>query len=276
MRTRMSRGIVAVALAVIIGVGVTSPTQAAAEPETRADVAQVQVIAVDWVGLVVGVVTSALFGGSSGDIDAAVRQIVNAVESAKTDILNHIDAIAAAEVKACVRSHTIEFTDIDSFSPSVLQLWAQEATRCAGLATAYLDAVQSQQATDNIGFLIGEIYAIAIAGRAKARLINGINLLVDDQIRSYETVVRKLAPVCTERRVTERDHLGRPFITEIQYNCVAYNGDSAFGMEVWRRGILVGGRPLNRSAVDAAATRNTSRAVAQQALPRLRTVDTTL
>jgi hypothetical protein len=59
-------------------------------------------------------------------------------------------------------------------------------------------------------------------------------------------------------------------MVEIQYSCVAYNGDTGYGTEFWRRGTILIGRPLNRAAVENDATGNTSRAVAQDALPRLR------
>jgi hypothetical protein len=109
----------------------------------------------DWVTAVVAVAGAAIGGGSSDELDAAVRQIIAAVEASKTEILNHVDAIASADVQACARSHTVEFLGHQQQVHSVRQLWAQEATRCAGLATAYLDVVQSKQAADNIGQVIG-------------------------------------------------------------------------------------------------------------------------
>ncbi|GFJ93990.1 hypothetical protein Prum_076320 [Phytohabitans rumicis] len=265
---RLLRTVAAGTLAVAIAVaGAGQPAQAAPQDNSATNVSAQ---AFDWVTAVLVVAGSVFGGGSSSDLDAAIQQVIAAIEASEVRILNHVDAIASAEVQACARSHTIEFADINFMSTSVRQLWAQEATRCAGLASAYLDAVQSKQATDNIGHVIGEIYAIAIAARAKAGLVNGIDLLIRDQIRSYETLVVKLAPACTEDRVIERDFDGRVVIVEIQYHCVAYNGDDAFGIEVWRRGTILVGRPLDREAVANYATRNTSRAVAQTALPRLR------
>ncbi|PRY28056.1 hypothetical protein [Pseudosporangium ferrugineum] len=270
MRTKLLRGIAAGALAVTLGlVGTAQP--AAAEPPQAARGA-VSALAFDWVSAIVAVAGAALnSGGSSSSLDAAVRQIIAAVEASEQNILNQIDQLASAEVKACARTHTIEFSDIESMSRTVLQLWAQSATSCAAMANEYVGAVQTKAHVDAIGFAITQISAIAIAARAKAGLINGIDLLVRDQIRSYETLVTKLQPSCDERRWTEYDDRGRPVVTEIHYTCTAYNGDVATDYEQYYLLTMVHG-PLNRAAVDADATRNTSRRVAMDALPQLRTL----
>jgi hypothetical protein len=229
-------------------------------------------MAFDWVGAIVAVAGAALSsGGSSSSLDAAVRQIIAAVEESEQNILDQIDRLASAEVKACARTHTIEFSDMDSMSRTVLQLWAQSATSCAAQANEFVQAVQTKAHVDAIGFAITQISAIAIAARAKAGLINGIDLLVRDQIRSYETLVTKLQPACDEQRWTEYDERGRPVLTEIHYTCTAYNGDVAHDYEQYHLTTMVHG-PLNRPAVDADATRNTSRRVAMDALPQLRTL----
>jgi hypothetical protein len=255
-------------LAATIGlVGVAQPAPAAPR---QAAAANANVMAFDWIGAVIAV-AGALYGGGGGggNLDAAVQQIMAAIEASEANILNHIDAIASAEVKACARAHAIELSDIDNMSTSVRQLWAQEATRCAALATSYLDAVVSRNSVDNLGHVIGEIYAIAIAARVKANLHNGVDLLLRDQVRSYEVVVAKLAPSCSEQRYVEYDTYGRVVTVEVHYTCVAYNGDQATDHELYHLGRLVG-PPLNRDAVANHATRNTSRAVALEALPRLR------
>ncbi|BCB88174.1 hypothetical protein Psuf_054870 [Phytohabitans suffuscus] len=261
---RVAAGVLAATLGVV---GVAQPATAAPAqaPAAKANAA----MAFDWVGAVIAV-AGALYGGGGGsNLDAAVQQIIAAIEESEANILNHIDAIASAEVRACARAHAIEFSDINNMSTSVRQLWAQAATQCAALATAYLDAVVSKNAVDNLGHVIGEIYAIAIAARVKANLLNGVDLLLRDQVRSYEVVVAKLAPSCSEQRYVEYDTYGRVVTVEIHYTCVAYNGDQATDYELYYLGRLMG-RPLDRNAVANSATRNTSRAVALEALPRLR------
>lgn len=261
---RAAAGVLTAAIGVM---GVATPAPAAAK---QAQGANANALAFDWVGAVIAV-AGALYGGGGGggNLDAAVQQIMAAIEESEARIVGHIDAIASAEVKACARAHAIELSDINNMSTSVRQLWAQEATRCAALASSYLDAVTTKSAVDNLGHVIGEIYAIAIAARVKANLTNGVDLLIRDQIHSYEVVVAKLAPSCSEDRIVEYDTYGRIVTVEIQYTCVAYNGDQGWGFELYYRGQLRGS-PLDRDGVANEATRNTSRAVAQAALPGLR------
>ncbi|WP_432973908.1 hypothetical protein [Dactylosporangium sp. CA-233914] len=268
MTRRLRRALLAAVLGIAVGVaGTAVPAGAAPRP---ADAARLQAVGgFDWASLAVSVALTVLGGGSSGDIDAAVQRIIAAVEQSRTDILNHIDAIAAADVQACARQHTIEFADINNMSRTVEQLWAQDATRCATLATAYLNAVQSQAAADTIGLLIGEIYAIAMAARAKGGF--GVNLLLQDEISSYHTVITKLEPSCVEHKISEYDSRGRVVTTEIQYTCTAYNGDIGYDSEDYYRGKRTS-PPLDREAVKDTATRNTSRAVAKAALPGLEAV----
>jgi len=257
---KMVRCLVAAGLAVTIGVaGLVGPAQA----EQRTAPVQAAAFGFDWVSLVVGVVAamSSNGGGGGSSLDAAVQQIVAAVNQAKTDIISHTDAIAAADVQACVRSATIESSNIEVFPPPVLILWAQNATSCAELAVAYLGALTSPQAVDNVGALLGPIFSIVFAARARAGLINGTDLLLQDQIQGYEAVVAKLVPTDCKKWIAREP--GYP--NEKWWECHAYNGD--FGSS----DVVVGNlREPDRAQAENRATRNTSRAVAQDALPRLR------
>jgi hypothetical protein len=261
---RVLRCFAAAGLAAAIGAtGLVGPARAV-EPK-----AQVQAAAFgfDWVSLTIAVIGAlSSGGGGGGDLDAAVRQIVAAVEQAKTDIINHTDAIAAADVQACVRSATIESTNIESFPPPVLILWAQNATSCATLASAYANTLTSPAAVDNIGQLVGPIYSIVLAARAKAGLANGTDLILQDEIRAYEAVVAKLLPACRDYS----DPSGAPIVAFwAYYECVAYNGDRAVGKE-FHVGARILEPRIDRPAVEAEATRNTSRPTAIDALARLR------
>lgn len=99
--------------------------------------------------------------------------------------------------------------------------------------------------------------------------------LLTSLIASYERVVVKLVPACTESVIREYDDRGRLFYMEIQYVCTAYNGDVGYGFEAHYRGRLVGS-PMNRAAIADQATRNTSRAIAQSALPTLKALRATM
>ncbi|GIG89938.1 hypothetical protein [Plantactinospora endophytica] len=259
MRKRLRNSLVAAGLAVAVTVtAVPAAAPAQAAPRTEG----MQVMAFDWVSLVVTVAGHLLSGGGSDDsaLRAAVQEIVAAVESAKNDIIAHTDAIAAADVQACARQHTIEFSDIENMSNTVRQIWAQNATACATLATAYVNTVQTPQAVDNIGHVLPSLFAIVIAARGRANLPNGINLIIQDQIRSYEAVVAKLTPTnCVKKGNKEP---GSP--REKWWECTAYNGD--WGQSGW---VTAPAEPV-RAEAEYAATRNTSRPAALSGLPRLR------
>lgn len=258
MRKRLRNTLVAAGLAVAVTVTAVPATPAQAAPRPDA----MQAMAFDWVSLVVAVAGHLLNGGGSEDasLKAAVQQIVAAVEAAKNDIIAHTDAIAAADVQACARQHTIEFADIENMSNTVRQIWAQNATGCATLATAYVNTVQTPQAVDNIGHVLPSLFAIVIAARGRAGLPNGINLVIQDQIRSYEAVVAKLTPTNCVKKGNKEPGYPR----EKWWECTAYNGD--WGQSGW---VTAPAEPV-RAQAENAATRNTSRPEALSGLPRLR------
>jgi len=244
--SRAGRSLVAVALTTTLCVaGTAAPAQAGGQPQ-RPPEATTSVVAFDWIGAAIAVIGLLRGGGSS---DAAVRQVMAAVEAAKTEIINHTDLIASAEVQACVEANTIEFANIDFLPRTPLILWAQSATQCATLATAFGRAVQSPQAADNIGFLVGSIFAIVFAARARAGLPEGINLILQDEISAYQAVLAKIGPppgACVPFRIQGQIEY---------YTCTAFNGDT--------------GRAYPASAAWAIAARNTSWSIAQAALPQL-------
>jgi hypothetical protein len=247
--SRARRGLVVVTVAgALCLAGTGTPAQAAgpARPDAAPTGPATSVVAFDWVSAAIAVV-GFLRGG--GDSDAAVRQVMAAVEAARTEIINHVDLLASAEIQACVEAATIEFANIDLLPRTPLILWAQEATRCATLTTAFAQAVVSQQAVDQIGFLIGSIYAIVFAARARAGLTEAINLLLQDEFNAYSQVQHKLRMLpgqCEAVRVEGRiDH----------WSCTAYNGDRGIG--------------TNANAAWLAASRNTSYRIARDAQPLL-------
>jgi hypothetical protein len=259
MRTKLLTGLLAIVMAAAIGAtGGARPAKAA----------------VPWLQLGIAV-ASHLFGGGGGSdaIERAKQEIIAAINASRQEMLNHIDAIAAADVRACNQAATTLVAQIDLMDPFVLASFVLDAVNCSALSSAYFDAVQSPASADNIGKLMGSIYSIAMLGFAKLGFPT-VDLL-DDLIVSYESVVRKLVPSCREDTVREYDFNGRIVSLEIQYMCTAYNGDQGYGSEVYYRGKRVT-PPLNRPAVEDQATINTSRGVAQAALPTLRSLRATM
>jgi hypothetical protein len=258
VRRRLRNCLLAAGVAVAVAV---APAAAPAQAAPRAG--DVQAMFFDWTSLVVAVAGHLLAGGSSEDpsLQAAVNQIVAAVEQSERDIIAHTDLIAAADVQACARQHTIEFSDIDNMGNTVRQLWAQNATACATLAASYVNTVTTPAAVDNIGHVLPSLFAIVVAARTKAGLTNGINLVVQDQIRSYDAVVAKLTPTdCVKKRARDP---GLP--VDKWWECTAYNGDK--GSSDWVTGDL---REPNRTQAEDRATSRTSRPTAKAALPQLR------
>ncbi|WP_173159423.1 hypothetical protein [Phytohabitans suffuscus] len=108
--------------------------------------------------------------------------------------------------------------------------------------------------------------SIAMVGFAKYGLSTAA--LLDGLIAGYQSVVTKLAPTCGDSTIREYDSMGRPVTVEITNTCVAYNGDRASQTELYCLGRLRG-PAIDRAQVSKEATRDTSRWVAQNALPGL-------
>lgn len=136
-----------------------------------------------------------LGGGGPSEIELAVQAIIAEIEASKTEIINHIDSIAASDVRACARHHVSELEDIDHFSQSTLQSWAQDATACAFLAESRLQSVTSRPAIDEIGFALNVIGPVALAARAKAGFSTTALMNVIES--GNQTVMAKLTPACT-------------------------------------------------------------------------------
>ncbi|MFI6303168.1 hypothetical protein ACIBCH_14955 [Amycolatopsis thailandensis] len=279
MRQKPLRLLVAGMLTVVLGVtGTVQPAQAA--PSSLKPTATDPYTTLIEVGA--GLLKSVLSGGgvSEADLARAVAQITAQIDQAKTEIINHIDAIGSAEVQACVRTNTIEFASINSMPRTVLQLWAQSATACASKATAYLNALVSPAAVDHVGWLVGEIYTIVIAARTKANLTEGLDLVRQDEISAFTSVRTKLTPPETTsfgpvpRCVTWWQYADpNGFIDELYYSCYAYNGDFAQRMQAFWAGTGVPAEPpIDYEGVRAEASKRTSRPVAISALVSLRNV----
>jgi hypothetical protein len=166
-----------------------------------------------------------------------------------------------------VRAHTIEFADIDNMSRAILQLWAQDATFCAAQATEYFSAVATLRAADNIGFLVSEIYAIATAARAAAGF--SVVALLENHIRANEAIVARLWPTCQDTPLWGDAPPGYGPV-EVLIRCTAYNGDVGYDSVIVnaRRGDPL--PPIDHTYAENQATARTSRAVALDALPKLR------
>lgn len=257
MRRRLLHGVAMAVLAITVALPGTAQPAQAFDPATIKKY-------IDLARSAYNQIKSLLGGGSESEIQAAVRQIVAAIEESKNEILSHVDALASAQARACARHHVIEFADIEQFSPDVLQSWAQDVTGCVTLIESLIDVVDDKAQVDLLGLALNTTGPIALAARTRAGFsTSGVFSVLRD---GNETLIEKLAPDC--HRTTVREP-GSPII-EIQYSCVAYNGDQGFGLQICRR-TGTGGctAPIDEAAVQDQATRGTSRAVARAVLPTL-------
>jgi hypothetical protein len=258
-RKRFLTGVTAALLAVTLAVAGTAKPVKAAVPYVQIAVA----------------VASALFSGGGGDLERAKREIIDAINAARQEIIGQIDTIASAEVRACTDAATTKMLLIDQLDPFSLSLFVNDAVNCATLSSAYFDAVQTPAAADTIGKLTGTIYSIAMVGFTKLGFPT-VDLL-DRLIRSYEAVVVKLTPTNCAKINANGD---QPRTIEQYWSCTAYNGDRGFSDPVLcgvsSAGVRCVPHPPIRAQAENEAARNTSRAVAQQALPTLRALRASL
>jgi len=255
MRKRLLGGVLAVCLAVPVAVGGTA-RPAKADPAV-------------WINVAVAV-AGKLFGGGGGgggDLEQAKREILAAISASQQDILNHIDAIAAADVRACLRSGTLLMPNIDQMDVYTLPVFMENSINCATRSSAYFDAVQDLSAADNIARLMGEIYSIAMISFEKMGFDS--TYLLDDLIGSYEAVLNKVKPACGDDWQTWNDNEWG-FYTEHRYHCQAFNGDSASWMEYWYGSNVE--NPIDHAWVESEAMRNTVRPHVVQTLAQLKQI----
>lgn len=185
-----------------------------------------------------------LQGGLS--VKDATSQIITAINSAKTEIIAHIDAIATAQAKACAEEAVVDFPSFDALSTDNQQLFALNATSCVTLIDSLLTTVTDKGAIDQLGFAVNSLGPITLIVRSRTGLGNtGVTpILVSDN----QTVMTQLIPSCLR--------LGAPG-EPAEYLCTSYNGDTGQG-------------PAAIARAEAGA--RTSWAVAKAVLPTLTTL----
>jgi hypothetical protein len=238
MKSRLIR----IGTAALMAVGVTVPLTAL---PAQADVATVIAVV-----KVIYSVYQQFTSGGGPTLEQAIQQITGEIKSSQDAIVSQIDLVATAGVQACASSAVINFADIDALSPDSLQAFALDATSCVTQADSLIDVVTDKAATDNLGFAMNVVGPLALMARTKAGLTTPS--LKSVLVAGDNTVISKLIPDC-ELIDLNGGEPGAPHI--YRYDCVAYNGNEARAK-------------LEADAQDK-ATSNTSRAVAQAALPLL-------
>jgi len=201
------------------------------------------------------------FHGGELTLEQATDQMLSAIESAKIEILSHIDEIAAAEAKACAKSTIIRFGDIERLSYDSRQALAADAVDCLAVIESLLDTVDDKSAIDQLGFALTALGPVTLMARAHADLPESYGVS-DMIINGSWAVIARLHPPCSTS-VLSGDSTGGT--TEVIVRCTAYNRDRGYALS-W-----LGDPDLDakKTVAEDTATRNTSRAVAQQLLPSI-------
>ncbi|SDY41294.1 hypothetical protein SAMN05444365_102187 [Micromonospora pattaloongensis] len=229
--------------------------------------------AINWTQVITAAISAVSSWASASNTQAAIqeatRQILTAVNSARTEILAQIQTIATAQTRACANHAVIEFFDIERMTPDNMQRFAQDATGCAVATESMISALTDQASVDQLGFAMNIVTPIALVARARTGLTtDGLK----NTLRSANTqLVPKLAAShCTFWSPNFDPDIPLPRdgdIVSYDLYCTAYNNDHgyAYAEVVWPN-------RLPDNAFDPAvadATRNTSRAIAVAVLPML-------
>jgi hypothetical protein len=182
----------------------------------------------------------------------AVQQINAQIHSAQQAITDQIDLVATASVQACATSAVINFADIDLLSPDNLQAFALDATSCVTQAQSLLSVVTDKTAVDRLGFAMNTVGPLALMARTKAGLTTPALKAV--LVAGENTLITALLPTCR----LEDQSGGEPGVPHFYlWDCFAYNGTGGLGARA------------DRAGAENRATSDTSRAIAQAALPQL-------
>lgn len=200
-------------------------------------------------------------------VEQAKTQIIDAIRSAQTQIVAHIDAIAAANVRACARSAVIDVVDIQTMTQDTLQAFARDATSCVTLAEALIAASTDQAAIDQVGFALNTVGPVALSTRAFAGLSTPATR--DTLIAANNNLRVKMSPACFATPLWGDAQGGR---VEVELRCRAFSGNVGYDFVVIR---LRRGQPLppmDYSDAIAEAMRGTSHELAGMVLPVLTAV----
>ena len=215
MRSRLVRGTTAAVLATAMALPMAAPGAQAA-PAAAPQSGEVSATTVQAIVAAAQAAYSAYkqFAKAGMSVEEATRQILSAINSAKNEIISHIDLVAAAQAKACARAAIIDFADIERFTPDTLQAFARDATACVTYIDSLLDAVVDPGAIDQLGFALDAVGPVALIARGRAGLTT--QGLADTLVHGNTTVISKLTPTCKG--------VYREGMLE-WYGCTAYNGD---------------------------------------------------
>jgi hypothetical protein len=255
----MRHGLVAAALAVALAVSTTGvPASASADGGGAKKL----------IDLTVAIINLVKSRGSSPE---AIRELlvaaIDAVTTAKNDVIDHIDEQQAALAKGRARGASIEFMDFDAIAadPELLMEWTFKVAQYGHDAKAQLPVV-NKRAADQLGAAIVILYNTAMTGADRAGLRRSYNLIVAEFIGAMQTISTDLAPVCTSWVMPDPWPVENTIV-----KCTAANGEEATSTQSYdwvRNEWLV--PEVDVEALKKQAAVNSSWATAVRILPDLR------
>jgi hypothetical protein len=189
-------------------------------------------------------------------LEQATADIINAVNTAKAEILTQINAIAAAQAKSCAKAVIISYESIGEFTEDVTQQFANDSIACLTEIESLLNlfAVGKDQVnSDILGVTLNALGPVVLLVDAYAQFDRSAAIL--DLVESgNQVVIGTIVPYCWQYTIP-----GDSNPEEIVINCTAYNGDKGFGSS------YVGDPNLQKRRQEAEryAYRNTSRRIAE-------------
>lgn len=250
-RKRWTHRVAAGVLATVTAVsgGTLAPTPAQANPALFVNIA-----------ISVPVSITAVFGGSGinrAALEAAKRQIINAINEAANDVKNHLERLQIADLTGCVNATLLDLEASSHFSIDLKIDFAQDATLCAVRVHEHMKVVQNLQHVNSLGFLTLVAFPAAMAARAQAGLPNDEVLV--SYIQALELIITRLAPYCHEGRPQDRPDYFR-------YYCNGIDGTFAEYVQRADRGSIP---EIYKKQVREYVNRNISHAAAVPALPAM-------
>lgn len=233
-------------------------------------------------------------GAPAAEVQAAMLEVRHALEALRPQISTataliarrprptSVGMIEPASISACIETNVgtmPAFEQLDRKASeermrNLLAGWLSSSIDCASYTSAYLSHVAPTD--QDLRYVMGVTYPMALAMHASIsfdgqRMPVGISVaLIESYQRENEQIIRELAPKCRESRV----RTGAQSV-DVLYECVAHTGRKAHGKESYKQGRLVTA-PLDRMAINAEATRLTSRGLALNVQPKLETLRRTL
>ncbi|MEE6256996.1 hypothetical protein [Plantactinospora sonchi] len=269
MRRRLLRVVAASALATALVLPSGAQPARAVDPGTIATI-------ISFASQAYGYFSSSQSGGMT--IEQATTLMIQRIQGAQNAIIAHMDQLATAEAKACARHHVLEFADIEEFSASLRQRWAQDVTACVTLIDSLwgaLGGAQNSPARHELGMALGAVGPIALVARARAGFstVELRNLLVT----AFDRVRISFTPYCYATPDVSEEYWqmypGESWVPA-WYTCFSVNGDLGIGSwTVYEVGRWAWGAPVdypNWQTVFDEAGRRSAYGVAVAALAQLR------